>query len=241
MSRQLLLSCHTIRCDVGYGLAAGDGERVAVTPVAVALAVGPAVGIPVGPVGERGLDILAARVGNGGVVPAVADSLHGHVVGGLRTDGVRHLHCLPCGGRLVVHGHRSLLHRSHARAHGAELAVLEHDGRTGGLVVLAAIVVPLTGAVGHHELDGLFLCVLDGVGDPAVARRGHLHAWDGGPGAVSHAVVQVGGVCAEIGARVEHGRVRGHRLLAGHRHRNGRGLAAGSRSNRRRTLLHERD
>lgn len=35
MSRQLLLSGHTIRCDVGYGLAAGDGERVAVTPVAV--------------------------------------------------------------------------------------------------------------------------------------------------------------------------------------------------------------
>lgn len=123
MSRQLLLSGHTIRCDVGYGLAAGDGERVAVTPVAVALAVGPAVGIPVGPVGERGLDILVARVGNGGVVPAVADRLHGHVVGGLRTDGVRHLHCLPCGGRLVVHGYRSLLHRSHARAHGAELAV----------------------------------------------------------------------------------------------------------------------
>ena len=85
MSRQLLLSGHTIRCDVGYGLAAGDGERVAVTPIAVALAVDPAVGIPVGPVGERGLDILAARVGNGGVVPAVADSLHGHVVGGLRT------------------------------------------------------------------------------------------------------------------------------------------------------------
>lgn len=71
----------------------------------------------------------------------------------------------------------------------------------------------MTGAVGHHELDGLFLRVLDGVGDPAVARRGHLHARDGGPGAVSHAVVQVGGVCAEIGARVEHGRVRGHRLL----------------------------
>lgn len=47
MSRQLLLPGHTIRCDVGYGLAAGDGERVAVTPVAVALAVGPAVGIPV--------------------------------------------------------------------------------------------------------------------------------------------------------------------------------------------------
>lgn len=43
MSRQLLLPGHTIRCDVGYGLAAGDGERVAVTPVAV----GPAVGIPV--------------------------------------------------------------------------------------------------------------------------------------------------------------------------------------------------
>lgn len=35
MSRQLLLSGHTIRYDVGYGLAAGDGERVAVTPVAV--------------------------------------------------------------------------------------------------------------------------------------------------------------------------------------------------------------
>lgn len=47
MSRQLLLPGHTIRCDVGYGLDAGDGERVAVTPVAVALAVGPAVGIPV--------------------------------------------------------------------------------------------------------------------------------------------------------------------------------------------------
>ena len=78
MSRQLLLSGHTIRCDVGYGLAAGDGERVAVTPVAVSNAAGGILPHALGDADDLAVTILADADGD-----QDADVLHASAPGAL--------------------------------------------------------------------------------------------------------------------------------------------------------------